>query len=135
VQITFNPDFVTRAKLISLFFRSIDPTDDGGQFCDRGDTYRTAIFVSNGTEKGIAETAKREAQAQLRQTVVTPILDTGPFYAAGDYHQDFYKGDKLILTRYGPRKQSVAYKLYRKGCGRDARIKELWGDAAPFVHG
>lgn len=133
VKITFDPDTVTRETLLDLFFRSVDPTDAGGQFCDRGDSYRTAIFVANKVEQGLAESAKAKAQAQLGQTVVTPILREGKFYKAEAYHQDYYKGSKIVLTRFGPKKQSEAYKRYRKACGRDARVKALWGSDAPFV--
>ncbi|SMP05439.1 peptide-methionine (S)-S-oxide reductase MsrA [Shimia sagamensis] len=133
VKITFDPDTVTRETLLNLFFRSVDPTDAGGQFCDRGDSYRSAIFVANKVEQGLADSAKAKAQAQLGQTIVTPILKEGKFYKAEAYHQDYYKGSKIVLTRFGPKKQSEAYKRYRKACGRDARVKALWGSDAPFV--
>ena len=133
VQITFNPSRVSRETLLSMFFRSVDPTDAGGQFCDRGKSYRTAIFVSNVGEKRLAEQAKAAAQSQLGQKVVTPILSESTFYPAEAYHQDYYKGSKLVLTRFGPKKQSSAYKAYRNACGRDARVKQLWGDDAPFA--
>jgi len=133
VKITFDPSVVSRETLLSLFLRSVDPTDAGGQFCDRGDSYRTAIFVSDPGEKALAQAAITKAQADLGQQVVTPVLPAKRFYEAEAYHQDYYKGSKLILTRFGPRKQSVAYKLYREGCGRDTRVRALWGDAAPFA--
>ncbi len=133
VQITFDPSQVSRAQLLSMFFRSVDPTDAGGQFCDRGDSYRTVIFVSNAGEKALAETAKSQAQRDLNQTVVTPIISEGPFYPAEAYHQDYYKSSDLIITRFGPRKKSAAYKLYRQACGRDDRVRALWGDDAPFT--
>ncbi|MDF1716539.1 MAG: peptide-methionine (S)-S-oxide reductase MsrA [Antarcticimicrobium sp.] len=133
VKITFDPSRISRETLLSLFLRSVDPTDAGGQFCDRGDSYRTAIFVSNKAEKALAEAAIIKAQTELGQRIVTPVLPAKRFYEAEDYHQDYYKGSKLILTRFGPKRQSVAYKLYRKGCGRDARVRALWGDAAPFA--
>lgn len=86
VRITFDADKVSREKLLNLFFRSVDPTDSGGQFCDRGDSYRTAVFVSNTSEKALAEQAKSSAQSELGQTIVTPILSETPFYDAEDYH-------------------------------------------------
>jgi len=135
VEITFDPAKVSRETLLSLFFRSVDPTDAGGQFCDRGDSYRTAIFVSNQGEKALAEQAKADAEQQLGQPVVTPILQQSQFYPAEAYHQDYYKGDKLVLTRFGPKRQAKAYKAYRNACGRDQRVKELWGSAAPFAAG
>lgn len=135
VKIIFDPAKVSREQLLHMFFRSVDPTDAGGQFCDRGDSYRTAIFVSNKGEKALAEAAKAEAQAALGRKVVTPILDAGRFYDAEAYHQDYYKGENIVLTRFGPKKQSEAYKRYRKACKRDAKVKALWGSAAPFVGG
>lgn len=135
VQITFDPDVVSLDRLYSMFFRSIDPTDAGGQFCDRGDSYRTAIFTSDLEQAETAKRAKAEAQAALGAPIVTPVLNATEFYPAEDYHQDYYKGTQLVLTRFGPKRQATAYKAYREACGRDARVRELWGDAAPFVGG
>ncbi len=132
VQITFDPNVVTTGALLDLFFRSVDPTDAGGQFCDRGPSYRTAIFAT-GDQKAVAEQAKAKAQNDLGQNVVTPILNATEFYPADAYHQDYAKGKKLVVTRFGPKSQANAYKAYRKACGRDARVKELWGSAAPFA--
>ncbi|RKT32284.1 peptide-methionine (S)-S-oxide reductase [Roseovarius halotolerans] len=134
VEIRFNPDKVSARQLYDLFFRSVDPLDAGGQFCDRGDSYRTAIFVSDAAQKQAAEAAKADAEKELGKRVVTPILNAGPFYEAEDYHQDYYKGDKLILTRFGPKSQASAYKRYREACQRDARVRDLWGQDAPFVN-
>ena len=133
VQITFDPAVVSRDTILSMFFRSIDPTDAGGQFCDRGDSYRSAVFAASAAQKSAAQSAKSDAQRDLGQTVVTPVLDAGAFYPAEAYHQDYYKGTKLIITRFGPKRQASAYKAYREACGRDARVKELWGSDAPFV--
>jgi peptide-methionine (S)-S-oxide reductase len=135
VQISFDPDVVSRDQILSMFFRSIDPTDAGGQFCDRGDSYRTAIFASGPAQEAAAEKAKADAQAALGQKVVTPILGNAPFYPADAYHQNYYKSDdRLAFTSVGIGvKKSVAYKRYRDGCGRDARVKQLWGGAAPFA--
>jgi len=134
VEITFDPNVVTRETLLNMFFRSVDPTDTGGQFCDRGDSYRTAIFVSSPDEKALAVQAKSDAMTALGQKIVTPILSAGPFYPADEYHQNYYKGTKLLLTRFGPKRQAAAYKRYREACGRDKRVKQLWGNAAPSVH-
>ena len=132
VQITFVPAQVSAETLLALFFRSIDPTDAGGQFCDRGDSYRTTIFAGPG-QQDAAEKAKAEAQAALGQTIVTPIREAGAFYPAEAYHQDYYKQDKVILTRFGPKSKAKAYKAYREACGRDARVRQLWGSDAPFA--
>ncbi len=133
VQITYDPAIVSVEKLLALFFRSVDPTDAGGQFCDRGDSYRTAVFYSNPTDKKIAQKVLQQAQDALGQKIVTPILPEQAFYKAEDYHQDYYKGTGLVLTRFGPKRQSSAYKRYRKACGRDARVHQLWGDEAAFA--
>ncbi len=135
VQITFDPARVSRAQLLDMFFRAIDPTDAGGQFCDRGDNYRSAIFVSDPGEKALAEHARTSAQQALGQRIVTPVLPLAAFWPADAYHQDYATSSKIILTRYGPRRKSVAYKLYRKACNRDQRVHELWGSAAPFAGG
>jgi len=133
VEITYDADVVSYAQLMFAFFRSIDPTDAGGQFCDRGDVYRTAVFVSTPEERAIAEAAKAQAQRDLGQRIVTPILDAATFYEAEDYHQDYYLGQNRVITRGGIKRQADAYQFYREGCGRDARVAALWGDAAPFV--
>jgi peptide-methionine (S)-S-oxide reductase len=134
VEITYDPAVLSYEQLLSLFVRSVDVTDAGGQFCDRGDSYRTAIFVSDMAEKGIAATVLADAAAELGQPVVTPVLDAQTFWPADAYHQDYYKQDDIILTRRGPKTKANAYKFYRESCGRDARVKELWGDGAAFSH-
>lgn len=134
VKITFDPVKVSRKTLLEKFFRSIDPTDAGGQLCDRGAPYRSAVFVSNKGEQKIADAVKAAAQKALGQTIVTPVLNATEFYAAEDYHQDYYKGQNLVITRFGPLRQSKAYKRYREVCGRDARVQQLWGSAAAFTH-
>jgi peptide-methionine (S)-S-oxide reductase len=134
VEIAFDPAKISYAQVLHMFFRSVNPTDAGGQFCDRGDSYRTAIFPLNAAQTAIAEQAKDEAARDLGKKIVTPILAAKPFYKAEDYHQDYYKGRNIVLTRAGPKRQSEAYNFYRVSCGRDARIKDLWGKAAAFVH-
>jgi peptide-methionine (S)-S-oxide reductase len=133
VRISYDPARITHAQILRLFLRSVDPTDAGGQFCDRGDSYRTAIFVATEAERTAAEQALAEAELDLGQRVVTAILDAGPFFPAEAYHQDFHRGDEIILTRRGPKSKANAYAFYRESCGRDARVRALWGDAAPFV--
>ena len=101
----------------------MDPTDQGGQFCDRGQQYRTAIFTEGDAQKRAAEDSKRALQAskKLPKTIVTEIVPLEAFYPAEDYHQDFYK------------KSPVRYTTYRAGCGRDRRLEELWGRDAGHV--
>lgn len=133
VRITYDADVVSTRQLLDLFFRSIDPTDAGGQFCDRGPTYRTAIFPLTDAQARDAQAAKQAAQAALGRQIVTPILGAAPFYAAEAYHQDYYRQTATILTRAGPMTKADAYKFYREGCGRDARVRQLWGPDAPFL--
>lgn len=135
VKIEFDADVVDRRQLYDLFFRSIDPFDDGGQFCDRGDSYRTAIWVDDEEDRAAAEAAKTAAEQELGREIVTPILDDAQFYPADVYHQDYYKSDdRLAFSSVGIAvKKSTAYKRYRDRCGRDARIREIWGDDAPFL--
>lgn len=133
VEITYDADILSYDQLLHLFLRSIDPLDAGGQFCDRGESYTTAIFTDGEEERAIAEAAVAEAEAELGQAIVTPIRDLAPFYAADEYHQDFYRSSAIILTRRGPLTRANAYLFYRESCGRDARVMEVWGPDAPFV--
>ena len=135
VQITFDNSAISRDQILAMFFRSIDPTDAGGQFCDRGASYRTAIFANGSAQKAAAEKAKAEAQAELGKRIVTPILGAARFFPADDYHQNYYKSsERLAVSSVGVAvKKSVAYKRYRNRCGRDQRVKQLWGSAAPFA--
>ena len=133
VQIIFDPDIVLRDDILSKFFHSVDPIDACGQFCDRGQSYATAIFAEGPQQEAAAEKAKAQAASDLGQKVVTPILGSFPFYVADASHQNYYKGSKIVLTRFGPKKQSKAYKAYSDACGRDQRVEKLWGAAAPFV--
>ena len=133
VQIHFDPETISRRELLTKFFRSVDPTDAGGQFCDRGESYRTAIFFSDNDERTEAEEIKANAEQALGQSVVTPILPVGKFYEAEEYHQDYYKSEKLVITRFGVIKRADAYKRYRKACRRDMRVIELWGSEAAFA--
>lgn len=132
VEITFDADIVDYATLVDIFWRSVDPTDPGGQFCDRGESYRTAIFALDNSQRSVAESSKAEIEAsgRLPNPIVTPILMPAAFYPAEDYHQDYYKSDNVILTRFGIISKAKAYKRYREGCGRDARVRELWGEDA-----
>jgi len=117
VQIYFDPSKTSYEKLLEVFWHSVDPTDDGGQFCDRGNTYVTAIFANTPEQKKLAEESRARLMKSgvLKQPIVTPVRTAGPFYPAEGYHQDYYK------------KNPLRYKFYRFSCGRDARIKELWG--------
>lgn len=113
-KIIFDPKVISYRELIDHYWTTVDPTDAGGQFCDRGSSYRTAIFAT--PEQRDAAEASRQAVLNSGQVddIVTPILPAVTFYDAEDYHQDYYK------------KNPIRYKYYRTGCGRDARLKELW---------
>jgi peptide-methionine (S)-S-oxide reductase len=130
VRIVFDPNKVSYDALLHKFWRTVDPTDAGGQFCDRGDSYRTGIFTTSGSQKSAAQSSKSAAQTALGQRIVTPILIAGTFFPADEFHQDYYKSSKKVLTRFGLVQRKVAYKKYRKACGRDARVKQLWGSQA-----
>lgn len=116
VQITFDPAVFPYEKLVELYWQQIDPTDAGGQFHDRGESYRTAIFYHNERQRQIAESSKQALAASGRfdKPIVTPIEPASAFYDAEDYHQGYYK------------KQPLRYKMYRKGSGRDAFINKHW---------
>lgn len=118
VRVVYDPSVVTYDELVEYFWRTVDPTDPRGQFCDKGDSYRTAIFARTAQERETAENSKAalEASGVLPDPVVTPVLDRSTFWPAEGYHQDYYK------------KNPLRYRLYRTSCGRDARVKELWGD-------
>ena len=120
VQIRYDPKQVSYERLLHVFWRSVDPTDSGGQFCDRGESYQTAIFVGNEEERRIAEASKGalEQSMVLDAPVVTPIEPAGEFYPAEDYHQDYYT------------KNPVRYRFYRFSCGRDSRVQQVWGRQA-----
>lgn len=133
VEITYDAEIVSIDQLLHAFLRSIDPTDAGGQFCDRGATYRTAIFVADETEQRAAQGAIDMAQTELGQPIVTEVLSADTFYPAEAYHQDYYKSRSIVVTRRGPMTKANAYKFYRDACGRDDRVRALWGDDAPFL--
>lgn len=114
VQVPYASDQVSYRELIDYFLRHIDPLDAGGQFCDRGHSYTTAVFYSNAAEQAAAMAAVAEAEAQLGQPLATRVLPLKKFWLAEDYHQDYYK------------KNPVRYKYYRNGCGRDQRVAQVW---------
>ncbi|MED4179645.1 peptide-methionine (S)-S-oxide reductase MsrA [Priestia megaterium] len=118
VQITFDPEVFPYEKLLELYWPQIDPTDAGGQFADRGDSYRTAIFYHNEYQKTLAEESKQqlEASGRFSEPIATQILPAKPFYEAEEYHQGYYKKNKF------------RYAMYRRGSGRDRFIKENWKD-------
>nr|WP_319567181.1 peptide-methionine (S)-S-oxide reductase MsrA [Cohaesibacter marisflavi] len=120
VRITYDSNKVSYDKLLDIFWRSVDPTDGGGQFCDRGHSYTTAIYTLDSEQAKIAEASKKalEESGKLGAPIATEISPAAPFFAAEDYHQDYYN------------KNPIRYTYYRFACGRDARIEELWGDEA-----
>lgn len=117
VQVTYDPAAISYRALVDYHLRHIDPLDDGGQFCDRGHSYTTAIFVADAQERAAAEASVADAGKALGKNVLTPILDRTDFWLAENYHQDYYK------------KNPLRYKYYRTACGRDGRVKKVWGAA------
>lgn len=131
-RITYDAEVIDYADLMHLFLRSIDPLDAGGQFCDRGESYTTAIFATP-EQRETAQAALDAASAELGQEVVTPLREMATFWPAEDYHQGYPFSSALVLTRFGPLTKAAAYKRYRDACGRDARLREVWGAATPFA--
>jgi peptide-methionine (S)-S-oxide reductase len=122
VQITFDPSKVTYERLLYVFWRTIDPFDAGGQFCDRGDSYRTGVFTHTAEQKKLADASKAAltSSGRFKQPIVTEIAaaEIGDFTAAEEYHQNFHVKDP------------GRYYSYRAGCGRDAKVKSIWGAEA-----
>ena len=120
VQVVYDPNKVTYAKLLEVFWRNVDPTVKDRQFCDSGNQYRTAIFYYSDKQKREAESsrAQLEKTKPFKAAIVTPVQAAGDFWPAEEYHQDYYK------------KNPVRYKFYSTSCGRAARLEELWGKTA-----
>jgi peptide-methionine (S)-S-oxide reductase len=118
VQILYDPAVISYQQLLDVFWRNIDPTVSNRQFCDVGNQYRSAIFFHTPKQEQLAKASKiaLEKSRALNKPVVTEITAASAFYPAEDYHQGYYK------------KNPLRYKYYRNGCGRDKRLKELWGD-------
>ena len=115
IRIAYDPSKVSYEKLLEVFWHNIDPFDRNGQFCDKGNQYRSAIFYESEEQKLAAEKSKKNIEKRLSKAVVTEVTKAGEFYPAEEYHQDYYK------------KNSIRYKYYRYRCGRDKRLKEVWG--------
>jgi peptide-methionine (S)-S-oxide reductase len=130
VKVEFDPAKISYGKLVSTFLRTIDVTDDGGQFCDRGHAYTTAIYALDDEQAKQAKQAIAEAEKSLGRDIVTPVEGPARFWPAEDYHQNYYRSQVRTLTRFGYVTRASAYKGYRKGCGRDARVRAVWGDQA-----
>jgi peptide-methionine (S)-S-oxide reductase len=122
VEVTYDPDKVSYQQLLDHYWVNIDPFDARGQFCDKGPSYLSAIFVANDAQRTLAEASRKKVIERFpNRKVVTPVLDASIFYpikGEESYHQDYYKNN------------SVRYKFYRWNCGRDQRLKEIWGDDA-----
>ena len=116
VKVVYDPSLVSYETLVDYFLHHIDPTDAGGQFCDRGNSYTTAVFVASSQERDVVEDVFEDARSEgvLPAPIVTKIRDAAPFYAAESYHQDYYL------------KNSTRYEFYRTACGRDKRVKAVW---------
>jgi peptide-methionine (S)-S-oxide reductase len=130
VKVDFDESKISYGDLVGIFLRTIDVTDAGGQFCDRGFSYSTAIYPLDDAQAKKARAEIAEADKVLGGKVVTPVEAPAVFWPAEDYHQDYYKSSVRTLTRFGYVSRADAYKGYRKGCGRDARVKAVWGGEA-----
>ena len=119
VKVTYDPSVISYQDLLDLYWVNIDPFDDKGQFCDKGFSYRAAIFVQDEKERALAIASKEKVMARFEgETVYTEILSTKRFYPVEKFHQDYYK------------KNPIRYKFYRSGCRRDQRLEQIWGDDA-----
>ena len=119
VKITFDAEKTSYKKMLDVFWHSINPTDPGGQFCDRGRAYSTAVFAQNSTQITVAKASKAALKkANPKKNIVTPILGAGSFYPSEDYHQGYAA------------RNPIRYKFYRSSCGRDRQVKKLWGKQA-----
>lgn len=118
VQITYDPEKVAIETLLEIFWANVDPFDSKGQFCDRGESYTTAVFYSGDDQEQAAKHSKSLATDHLGRDVATKIIALNQFYPAEDYHQDYYM------------KNPGRYKFYRWNCGRDARLEDVWGENA-----
>lgn len=118
VKVDYDPAKVTYEQLLQTFWRNIDPLDPAGQFCDKGESYRSAVFVGADEERQLAEASLAAVAKQLDQPVATEILPEKAFYAAEPEHQDYYQ------------RNAAQYKYYKYGCGRAQRLQEIWGDPA-----
>jgi len=118
IQVTYDPTKVTYQQLLDVFWHNVDPTDEYGQFCDKGSQYRAGIFYHDGEQQKLAEASKTKVGAMFKQPVATIIKPATAFFPAEDYHQDYYI------------KNRTRYKMYRMGCGRDTRLGQLWHDKA-----
>jgi peptide-methionine (S)-S-oxide reductase len=120
VEVIYDPSVIDYEQLLDVFWHNVDPLDAGGQFCDRGSQYRTAIFYHGDEQRRLAEESKRALQHSdvLKGAIVTEIVAAPEFYPAEDYHQDYYERNPL------------RYQFYRFTCGRDARLEEIWGENA-----
>jgi peptide-methionine (S)-S-oxide reductase len=114
VKVTYDAGRISYPQLVARYLRVTDPTDAGGAACDRGPSYRPAIFVSDPGERQAALAAIAQAQPYVNGRIITPVLPAGPFYMGEAYHQDY------------AHKNPAAYNLYRMGCGKDARLRQVW---------
>ena len=114
VQITYDPSKISYQELLEVYWKNVDPLDKGGQFCDRGWSYRPVIFAHNEEQQKLAEASRSELD--VNGTIAVPVESYTSFYAAEDYHQDYYL------------KNPVRYKFYRYNCGRDKRLQQVWGE-------
>ena len=119
VEVSYDPTKISYEELLAIFWVNVDPFDNRGQFCDKGPSYLSAIFVADANQQRLAEASLLRVEKQFPDdSIVTPILPAAQFWPVEEYHQDYYK------------KNPLRYNYYRYGCGRDKRLQEIWGEAA-----
>ncbi|MEM6384296.1 MAG: peptide-methionine (S)-S-oxide reductase MsrA [Pseudomonadota bacterium] len=118
VEVVYDPTVVSYEDLAYTFLRTVDVTDDGGQFCDRGNSYRTAVFAIDDEQRAVAEAEIARAEQMLGRDIVTRVLDASTFWDAEGFHQDYYQ------------KNPLRYQFYRTSCGRDRTVRRVWGEEA-----
>jgi len=116
VQVRYEPERVSYPELLAVYWRNVDPFDAGGQFCDRGSSYRAEIFFHDERQRRLAVESRERVQQRFEQEIVVPVSEAGPFYPAAEYHQDYH------------RENPIRYRIYRTLCGRDGRLEEIWSD-------
>ena len=116
VRVVYDPARIGYRELLDVFWRNVDPLDAGGQFCDRGSSYLSAIFYLDEEQRRLAEASRRAVEERFEDPVATEVLEAGTFYPAEEYHQDYYE------------KNPIRYRFYKYRCGRAQRLEEVWGD-------
>ena len=114
IEVIYDPKKISYDKIVDIFWKNVDPLDDKGQFCDKGNSYLSAIFYLDDVQKNFAQTSLKKVKERFKSDIATKVLPAATFWPAEEYHQSYYK------------KNPIRYAYYRRACGRDSRLKELW---------